>query len=88
MKGRGRDRGETEKTRVIREGVRRGEGNDLRSLPPTELFDLHNDFIRNLELYYKLYVCQKLHEARLRALEEEVVPLGRGKGGPLRLKRR
>ena len=55
MKGRGRDRGETEKMRVIREGVGRGEGDDLRSLPPTELFDFHCNFILNAKLYYKFY---------------------------------
>jgi hypothetical protein len=74
--------------RVIREGVGRGEGDDLRSLPPTELFDFHNDFILNAKLYNKYYVCRKQQDAaRRRALEGEAGPLRGGKGKGVRRKR-
>jgi hypothetical protein len=74
--------------RVIREEVGKGEGDDLKSLPPTELFDFQSNFILNAKLYNKYYECRKQHEGRRRALEEEAVPPGRGKGRRLRLKRR
>ena len=72
--------------KVIREGVRRGEGDDLRSVPPTYLFDLHNEFIRNSK-HYKCYICRKLHEGRRRAPEDEAGPPQKGKGRRACLKR-